>query len=160
MTPTCAAAYSRHHPRVSGAGPSTQIGLPVRTNLPPLFTFQQLRDGVRHRFDRLYALEIEYDFEFQDLTQNVDRCRVGTCRAVPYGETHFAFSGPKRFKAQSIIESDGSYIYPSHIWAWDGEVQQNVQCIVKDSYNAYIENEQDHWTESDIYLANVGVPVG
>jgi len=148
MTLTYAAENAGQRPHVSGDGLSTQIGLPVRTDLPAALTFKQLREAVRHRFDPLNALEIEYVFE-QWRIEDDDR-------NVPYGEKHFAFSGPKRFKAQSIIELDGSYVPVSHIWAWDGAVQQSFQCRSND---AYIKVERDNWTDHDIYLNNVGIPV-
>ena len=90
--------------------PTTKIAPAIPTGIPAFLTATQICDGIHHRYDRIHALEIEYDY--------TSRTFVEDERHVPFAEYHFAFSGPNRFKAQSIVTTDGRYVYPHHFWAW------------------------------------------
>ncbi len=128
--------------------PTTKIAPAIPTGIPAFLTATQICDGIHHRYDRIHALEIEYDY--------TSRTFVEDERHVPFAEYHFAFSGPNRFKAQSIVTTDGRYVYPHHFWAWDAQLQQNFNV---DSKDAYIKTEKDEWVEHDIYLSTAGVPI-
>jgi hypothetical protein len=131
----------------SGEVLAGHIAVPEPTNAPAKLTFSELRDALRHRYDDLTALEIEYVFDVKSFDGDLDR--------VPNGYEHFAFSADKRFKAQSGTH-DGKEVYPHAIWAWNGEIQQSLHPIDE---QAYIEAEKQDWLDSDMYLSNAGIPV-
>jgi len=119
---------------------------PLPVDLRANYAPAELREGLRQRFGKIKALEIDYIFHTQ--------CFEGEDDIVPWGHHHFAFSAEKRFKAQSGPCCDGEYLYPHYVWAWDGKLQQTFH---PDCENAYLEAEQDTWTNCDLYLSNAGI---
>jgi len=79
-----------------GQGKSPEIAPPQPTDKPATLTFTQLRDGVRQYYQKLKALEIEYDM----ITEVVSP-EPGLSTIVPRKRQHFAFKGEKRFASQS-----------------------------------------------------------
>jgi hypothetical protein len=123
--------------------------MPLPTDQPAHLTLDQLREGFCHRYDDLWALEVEHS----DDTRIFD----GDEETIPFGKCHFAFSGEQRYKAQSGPCLGDSFIFPHYVWAWNGQSQQ---VYVPEYKNAYLEAQKNSWTDSDVYLETAGIPVG
>lgn len=128
--------------------PNRAIDVPVPTDKPAFSSFAQLRDFMRRRFDRLWALDVEYVFNAESYCEDPG--------LVPFGRYRYAFRHEKRLKIQSN-NHDGSLVYPSYIWAWNGDIQQDFHAQLK---NADHEAKKSDWLNSDIYLCNACIPCG
>ncbi len=128
--------------------PNRAIEAPVPTNETAYLSVEQLHDFMRRRFDRLWALDIEYVFNAESYCENT--------RHVTFGRTRYAFRHEKRLKIQSN-KHEGSLVYPSYTWAWNGDLQQDFHARFKDAYQ---KPEKSDWLNSDIYLCNACIPCG
>lgn len=130
--------------------PSSQLIPLMLADGPAKLNAAQILAGMRHRFDRLAAFEVECDF--------VQKSFQGDDKLVPFGRSHYAFSGHKRFSSQSGQHLENSpCIFPHAVSAWNGTVQQRYQTFDK---SAYLEAEKDDWVDFSFYLNNAAIPIG
>ena len=132
-----------------GGGELGLILLPTPVNTTASLISDELRAGLLGRYERLRALEIEY-------TQNT-RSFDGDELRIPCGQHHFAFLDNKRFKAQSNAALREPFFYPDVVWAWDGQVQRTHN---PRNQSGYVESEFEQFSDLDLYLGNVGIPLG
>lgn len=129
--------------------PNRAIEMPVPTDEAAYLSLEQLRDGIRRRFDRLWALDVEYVFNVESYCEDP--------RIVPFGRFRYAFQNEKRLKSQSNIWPDGKGFNPDHIWAWNGHLQQDFQAASK---HAFVKAVKAKWNDNDSYSSFAGVPTG
>lgn len=135
----------------SGEPDQWSIGEPISTRESAVLTAAQVLAGMRSRCDRVWALDVEYDF-FQ-------KSFVDDDNLVPFGKNRDAFLREKRFKSQSgqHLADCETVFFPRATWAWNEEIQQDYQAP---DQSADIRPQKYDWVDSSLYLHNACLPVG
>jgi hypothetical protein len=110
-----------------------------------------LREGIRKRYERIVALEVEYETR-----QELVRPEPRISELVPRSRHRFAFNGEKRFRAQSGVQNatvDGP-LEMEFLRAFDGAAWQEYN---RSSKSAFIDGRKAASFGRDAYVQALAI---
>jgi len=118
---------------------------PQPTELLATQTFEQLRDGVRQFYERLRAIEVQYDSTTRVLLGDPEGAEF-----IPQSGHHFAFKNEKRFSSTATGRlRPGDSLGSDRTVAFDGVLYQTYEVA---RHSASVESRKQRGIDSDAYV--------